>query len=108
MRKCPNCGFQEPPIWRQTLRRLYTEYCHIDDLETWDKELAAQLREKKYVFKDGVKYVLNTVGYIHRIDAFLCAHPEPENPSITEPNKEKHKARILGRKRGQTKLEVSA
>ena len=89
------------------MRRLYTEYCHIDDLEAWNKQLAAELREKRYVLLDGVKYVLNAVGYVHRIDAFLCANPDPKNPSITEPNKEKHKARILGRKRGQKLLEVS-
>jgi len=97
MRKCPKCGFSEPPIWRQTLRRLYTEYCHIDDLDPWNPELARQLRERKYVCLDGVKHRLNSVGYVHRIDAFLYASPDPLNPSITEPNKEKHKARIIGR-----------
>jgi hypothetical protein len=73
-------------------------------LEVWNAELARQLREKKYVFLDGVKYYLNPKGYVHRIDAFLCAHPEPENHSLCEPTKEKHKARIIGREKGQCEL----
>lgn len=80
------------------------QHCHIDDLETWDKKLCQQLKTEKYVLLDGVKYVLNSVGYVHRIDAFLCAHPDPKNASITEPKKEKHKARFLPQKRGQTRL----
>jgi hypothetical protein len=106
MRVCPKCGYQDAPIWRNTLRRLYQQHCHINDLEIWNPELAADLKEKRYVFKNGVKYKLNSKGtHVHRIDAFLCADPRPESPKITEPNTEKHKARVLGiRRNGQRRL----
>jgi hypothetical protein len=80
------------------------EYCQIEDLTPWNPELASQLKEKGYVYQDGVKYVLNKSGYVHRIDAFLCANPDPKSSSITEPNKEKHKARFLPQRRGQKRL----
>jgi len=77
-------------------KRLYVQYCRIDELMTWNPDLAKELQQKKYVFKDGVKYKLKPNGYIERIDAFLCAHPEPDNPSIAEPHCEKHKAKLIG------------
>jgi len=88
-------------------KRLYVQYCRIDELEFWDQELAKELKEKKYVFKDGVKYKLTPKDYVEKIDAFLCAHPEPDNPSISEPHFEKHKAKLIGyNPKFQTKLIV--
>jgi len=107
MRDCPKCGYQEPPIWRNTLKRLYLQHCYIDDLEPWDPDLAAELRKNKFAVKDGVKYALNKKGYVHKIDAFLCANPDPKSHSMSEPSKEKHKARILGRERNQKLLQFS-
>lgn len=97
MRVCPKTCYLFSPIWRNTLRRLYTQHAHIDDVEAEDPELAKVLRDKKYVYRDGVKYRLNKSGtHVHRIAATLCQNPDPFNPSITEPNTEKSKARILG------------
>lgn len=83
--------------------RLYVQYCHIEDLDSFEPEVAAALRKSPnhYLFKNGVKYKLNLQGYVDRIDAFLCAHPEPENPSISEPNKEKHKAKFIPPRKNQ-------
>ena len=108
MRVCPKCGYREPPIWRNRMaKRLYVQYCRIDELEFWDQDLAKELKEKKYVFKDGVKYKLTPKDYVEKIDAFLCAHPEPDNPSISEPHFEKHKAKLIGyNPKFQTKLIV--
>lgn len=97
MHTCPKCGYEQPAIWRNTLRRLYTEHCHINDLEQWEPELAAALKKKRYVYLNGTKYRLNKNGnHVHRIEAKLCAYPEPTNERITEPNTEKSKARVLG------------
>ena len=102
---CPSCGHKDLPIWRHTLRRLYTDHCHVSDLEVWNPELAKLIKEKGYICVKGVKYKLNKKGsHVHRIAAELCKYPSPTNPSITEPNTEKGKARVLGRVRGQTKL----
>lgn len=108
MHICPKCGYEQPAIWRNTLRRLYTEHCHINDLEVWDPKLAAELKDKKYVFRKGVKYKLNKAGnHVHRIEAKLCQDPNPLSDKITEPNTEKHKARVMGiRHNGQVPLFV--
>jgi len=110
MRVCPECGHKESPIWKNRFHRLYEQYCRLDELETWEPELAKELTEsahvlkEKYVYKDGVKYRINEDDMVLRIDAFLCANPDPTNRSIVEPNKEKHKARVIGRKRFQSRL----
>jgi len=100
LRICPKCGFSDSPIWRNKMAlRLYVQYCHIEELDSFEPEVAAALRksENHYLFKDGIKYRLNPQGYVDRVDAFLCAHPEPDNPSISEPQKEKHKAKLIRR-----------
>jgi len=86
--------------------RLYVQYCHIEDLDSFEPDVAAALRESKngYLFKDGVKYRLNKQGFVDKIDAFLCAHPEPENPNISEPQKEKHKAKLIPPRKNQQLL----
>jgi hypothetical protein len=76
MRVCPNCGFTDSPIWRNKMAlRLYVQYCHIEELDSFEPEVAAALRKSpdRYLFKDGIKYRLNPQGYVDRIDAFLCA-----------------------------------
>lgn len=85
-------------------KRLYVDYCRIDELADWEPQLAKDLIEKKYVFKDGVKYKLTVKGYVERIDAFLCAHPEPNNQSLSEPYFEKHKVKWIKQKPNQRRL----
>ena len=104
MRVCPKCDYHEPPVWRNRFHRLYEQYCRIDELETWEPELAKEIAEKKYVFKDGIKYRINKDNMVLRIDAFLCANPDPNNRSIVEPNKEKHLVKLIGQPLNQTKL----
>lgn len=105
MRICPVCGHRDLPIWRHTAGRLYTDHCHISDLEEWEPELAAEIKAKGYVCKNGVKYKLNRKGtHVHRIACDYCAYPEPSNPRIVEPEKEKHKARLLGKLKCQRTL----
>jgi hypothetical protein len=84
-------------------KRLYVQYCRIDELRDWYPDLAKELEAQpfgknnsRYLFKDGVKYKLTKKDYVERIDAVLCAHPEPDNSSVAEPNFEKHKARLIG------------
>jgi len=110
MKECPygDCIY-ELPIWRNTLRRLYTRHCHIEDLKEWNPKLAQELMEKRYVFLNGVKYKLNKKGsHVHMIPARLCQDPNPLSNKITEPTTEKHKARVLGKEKCQRRLlEVS-
>jgi hypothetical protein len=74
-------------------------------LEIWEPELARIIKEKGYICVHHVKYKLNRKGsHVHRIPAKLCANSSEANPSIIEPNKEKHKAKILGRRPNQSAL----
>jgi len=105
LRVCPKCGYEESPIWRNTLRRLYTSHAHIEDLKIWEPELAKELIEKKYVYRNGVKYKLTKKGsHVHKIEAKFCQDPNPKSDKITEPTTEKCKSRILGRMKNQAKL----
>jgi len=98
MRVCPQCGYEEPAIWRNTKWRLYTEHCHIGDLEIWDPEFAKKLKAAgpgSTIIRAGHKYRLNKSGsYVHRLAVKLCKHPH--GPSIQEPNTEKHRSKLLG------------
>lgn len=33
MKKCPHCGFQDPPIWRQKRWVSDVDYCRIEDFQ---------------------------------------------------------------------------
>lgn len=96
MRVCPECGYEDHPIWRNTKWRYFTEHCHINELEIWNPELANELKALgvgKTLFKNLhghiVKYRLNKKGsHVHRIPAKLTTKPLSE--SVAEPNTEKH------------------
>jgi hypothetical protein len=103
---CPECGYEDEPIWRNTLRRLYSQHCHISDLDIWNPQLAEKLKKEKYVFLNGVKFKLNKKGsHVHRIAANKCKYPSPRDPRITEPDTEKAKARMIGRLPNQQRLQ---
>lgn len=76
-------------------KRMYTQFCRLDELECWEPELAKKLKEEGFVFLDGVKYRLTKRGYVERLDAFLCKHPEKTNKSLAEPDQEKHLAKLI-------------
>ena len=47
---------------------LFTDYCHIEELEVWNKELAEQLRNSPKFFTDGTfNYRLKRDGFVFRI-----------------------------------------
>jgi len=85
-------------------KRMYCQFCRIDELEEWEPELAKRLKKEGYVFLDGVKYRLTPRGYVERLDAFLCKHPESTNKSLAEPDQEKHLAKLIHQSLNQTRL----
>jgi hypothetical protein len=46
MRECPHCGFVDSPVWRHVRHRIYTDYCRIEDLVSWESGLYALLKDK--------------------------------------------------------------
>jgi hypothetical protein len=65
MRECPQCGYKEPPYWRNVRYRIYTQYCRIDDLENYEPALFSfiQSKIKGQNFKDWIegKYIYHIV-----------------------------------------------
>lgn len=67
---------------------LFTDYCHIEELEVWNKELAEQLRKSPKFFTDGTfNYRLKRDGFIFRIWREDARTPF----SLQEPPVEKHR-----------------
>lgn len=67
MRECPQCGYKDLPIWRHKRFRLYTAYCHLDELREWDKKLAEQIEKEKDLKIGPYIYHLTKVKYIDRV-----------------------------------------
>jgi len=67
MRECLKCGFKDLPIWRHMRQRLYTDYCHINELEDWDPKLAATVKEQRNIKIGPYIYHLTKMGYVQRI-----------------------------------------
>jgi hypothetical protein len=87
--------FEEPPIWKNRRFQLYQQYTRIDELEIWDKVLAATLRKfgpthgfNNVTWSDGYyNYLLrdDAEGTVVRIAKKFCERPD----SMREPRKEK-------------------
>lgn len=67
MRECHNCGHKDLPIWRHKRHRLYTDYCHITELESWDSALAQQIKLNHNIKINHYIYHYTKAGYIDRI-----------------------------------------
>jgi hypothetical protein len=67
MRVCPKCGHKDSLIWRNNPHRLYTSYCRIDELESWEPQIAQIVQAKKDVNINGYIYHLNKAGIVCRI-----------------------------------------
>jgi len=96
MDRCPRCGYEEPPIWKNRMWQLYQEYTRIEELESWPdtKELAAILRKigpikkgfNKVTYSDGYyNYQYRADGFVIRIAKKFAEHPD----SMREPHREK-------------------
>jgi len=61
---------------------LYVVYCHIDELEVWEPEVAKELRQKKTTDRGPYHYHLGRSGYVKRIPIdlkqFLYNHSHTE------------------------------
>lgn len=100
MRVCPDCGRQDLP-WKHRYRRLFTDYCHIEELVTFDSELAEKLKKSPKFYSDGTfNYRLKPDGFVFRIWKKDAKTPI----SLYEPNKER---RTLLPTKNQQKLTES-
>lgn len=98
MRQCPHCHHLDPAVWRHKRFRLFTDYCHIDELKTFDVELWKCLLDARIETEKQVKvgfyiYHLTKARYIDRIHYLDSL----DGNSWREPEQEKHKCRISTR-----------
>ena len=73
MRVCPKCGYRQSECWRNKRWHLYAEYCHIEELEVFEPDLAMEIREQlpryKYPLKRGpFFYMISRTGHVSRLD----------------------------------------
>lgn len=72
MRICPKCGYREPECWRNLRWSLYVEYCHLDELEVFEPELAAEIEKVRPtrlpLEQAPFVYKLSRSGYVKRMD----------------------------------------
>lgn len=86
MRECPNCGYKDPPYWRNVRFRLFTSCCHLEDFKLLKPKLAEQIVteidvcEKPYIYHLVKK--ANIVQRIHIDDSM-------DGKSWREPEQEK-------------------
>lgn len=88
MRECPCCGHKDSPIWRNKRFRIFTSYCHLDELKDWEPELWTLLVD--HVFDKQVKvghyiYHVTKARYVDRIHE----QDSMDGQSWREPEQEK-------------------
>ena len=93
MRECPNCGYKDPPYWRNVRFRIFTSCCSLEDFKTLHKELGMRIEKEINVIGHGHKgqesYIYhlvkksNIVQRIHIDDSM-------DGKSWREPEQEKH------------------
>ena len=89
MRKCPCCGHSDMP-WKNRRFTLFTSYCHIEELEVFNPDLAEQIKQSPKFYSDELfNYRLKKDGFVFRI---LKADAKEPN-SMYEPPAEKHRKR---------------
>lgn len=108
MRVCPQCGFNDPPMWITTPYRVHCDYCRIEDFEQYYPEIKLEKGERK---ADGLcAYKRSKTGkYVER--QYLRDNPDALTNWVPdyEPNRPKNKKPkpFIGQKRKdktQTKL----
>ena len=73
MRICPNCGYVDPPEWKNCRWQLYTEYMTFEDFEMLYPKLAIILKKFPKLITDNCNgYHLTKSGHVHRVPKYLC------------------------------------
>jgi hypothetical protein len=76
--------------WKNRRFTLFTSYCHIEELEVFNPDLAEQIKKSPKFYSDGLyNYRLKTDSFVFRI---LKADAKDQN-SMYEPPAEKHRKR---------------
>jgi len=68
MRKCPQCGYEDPPFWRPA--KMYNlsgdiDICHIDDLIQNEPTLGKTLNENRDIVVEDAHYAYLLIKRSH-------------------------------------------
>ena len=93
MFRCPECGFEDLPIWKACKWRRYAVYCYTTELEQFQPELVKQLKEEGWVHA-GYYYKITRDGRIvYRMlemgKSEFQTHGFTEKPKHVDPNQTK-------------------
>jgi hypothetical protein len=68
MRVCPNCGFEEEPIWLNHQWQQHIEYCSIQDFRAYYPALASKLTKPGTTISDSYSYyrLTNRGTFVYR------------------------------------------
>jgi len=87
MRECPNCGYKDPPYWRNVRFRIFTSCCSLEDFAIINPVLALKISKEIDIIEKPYIYHLvkkaNIVQRIHIDDSM-------DGKSWREPEQEKH------------------
>lgn len=72
MRICPICGHEDAECWRNLRWSLYQQYAHIDELKTFDPQLAVAILATnpsvKTPYNDGTFcYMITRTNHVRRM-----------------------------------------
>lgn len=70
MRECPNCGYIDPPYWRNRLFDYEVEICNIEELKSILPSVAMKLEAspRGHTIEEGVYgYRLTKTGWVYRL-----------------------------------------
>jgi len=69
MRKCPKCGYEDPPYWRTCRWNGLVDYTHIDNLRIHEPQLAQQIEEsgtKTIIIEEYAYHMIRNMPIVHR------------------------------------------
>jgi len=67
MFRCPKCGFTDSPCWRTSKYHPFAVQTTLDELETWEPELAGALRERGRLDRPPYHYRLTKTVRVYRL-----------------------------------------
>jgi hypothetical protein len=108
---CPNCGYKDVLCWRSACWLKVATYCRIDELETWQPELAEKIKlldVGETLEEKGFVYRLTRSGNVYRIVKELSqvysSHGYTESPIHSRMKKSLKKKHFSSYKENQTRL----
>ncbi|MGD6808589.1 MAG: hypothetical protein ACQCN3_02710 [Candidatus Bathyarchaeia archaeon] len=104
MRECPECGYKDPPYWRNVRFRIFTSCCGIDDFAILFPKLAKRIvTEINIAHKNYIYHYVKKAKMVQRIHI----DDSLDGKSWREPEQEKHLCRF-GHGKEQQLLVISS